>query len=949
MTSIAFVPEAAKAQISQLVGRFERDRRGRDGVASRDQIARGYVIPLFGALGWQTSGDRFLKHVSAPSGVPVDYAFELGGETTFHLAIYPASSSLASVTEARDALAFSYNSGVEWVAITNFSRLHIVNPRWQHHGDWLPLRSLESSEYVDRMRDLWLLSPDAIATGALSDQAAAERPRVPILLPVDQQLLRDIAGWRRELVEVTIQEDRGGASEVDAAAHRLLNQLIFVRCCEDRGIETPRLAVLAQSHTPDPFVSGLADLFGHYARFYDTSLFADDVVCQLSPAAVASIVRRLVGPEAWPVRYDFGTINVDVLGAMYEQYLAYLVEERKRESPPTLIPTVSQVTDVRKARGIYYTPRFLVDHVISRTVDQFVRTHPDDQHLPTVLDMSCGSGSFLVQAARRIASEHPGQSPGVWPTVLLSSIFGVDNDPLAVEASRLNLWLSALRTQDLLPALSDNVQCFDALASRDEWAERFPELFRAGGPDVIVGNPPFVRARRQTGREARSESFDAARGGYDLSSLFLERALQLVRPDGFIGLIMPNRLLRNQATQHLRDVIAKDHLLCELVDFTDQPVFPGIKSYACVVVLHRRPTARTFLFARLQSKAEYPGAQMQAIREERSLYQEDLVVDWTPMPRPSQPWNFVPRDESRIMAAVSEAGTRLADAGMKVFQGLQTGSNSVFIREGEPSSEGLRTRNARNEPTILERECLRPLLRSSEMFAFCLRPATAWLIFPYDQDGNLLTEENLQRFSGVWNYLSTYRQSLAERKGAEVWYAFGRTQAVSMVGHPKIVTPLYSDKARFGWDARGDRAFTSGASGGCGILVPDQYPALAVLALLNSRLMDWYFRRISTMLDAKYSSHEARFLRDLPLLLDSSLLQKLQRPAEEATTVNEAIGVLASAGERIPSYLLEQNDHIVTQIDTQIEDAYGLEPASRALVGNDVLSARPRGTWRSHR
>src|SRR5579862_2970791 len=211
-----------------------------------------------------------------------------------------------------------------------------------------------------------------------------------------------------------------------------------------------------------------------------------------------------------------------------------------------------------------------------------------------VLDMACGSGSFLLGAYQCLLdhcldwySEHKPDSfkkavykdsrDGHWrltieekKRILTTHLFGVDIDHQAVEVTKLSLLLKVLEGETdqsfsmsqlpfgdrALPNLADNIKCGNSLIGQDyfagkmfsdpeelkrvnpfDWMQGFPEAIKAGGFDCIIGNPPYIRI--QTMKEwapleveIYKELFRAGEtGNYDIYVVFVEQGLQLLNPN----------------------------------------------------------------------------------------------------------------------------------------------------------------------------------------------------------------------------------------------------------------------------------------------------------------------------------------------------------------------------------------------------------------------------------
>jgi len=248
------------------------------------------------------------------------------------------------------------------------------------------------------------------------------------------EMLADLGRWRRELFRhLRLHNPACSAAQIDDAVQRLLERLVFIRICEDRGIEKRRLLPLLRH---EDLAAQLNALFREFERVYGGQLFAPHLCEELTGEAAAyeRVIEGLVG------RYDFSAIDADVLGMVYEQYLGRQVGE----------PGDRQAAEShakRKARGIYYTPQPVVRYIVAQTVGHLLQERTGEQTGQLkVLDMACGSGSFLIEAfdvldRYSLSPEVGGGGRGVRSA---DALYGVDLDPHAVEIARLNLLLRAL-------------------------------------------------------------------------------------------------------------------------------------------------------------------------------------------------------------------------------------------------------------------------------------------------------------------------------------------------------------------------------------------------------------------------------------------------------------------------------------------------------------------------
>jgi SAM-dependent methyltransferase len=216
----------------------------------------------------------------------------------------------------------------------------------------------------------------------------------------------------------------------------------------------------------------------------------------------------------------------------------------------------------RKTAGAFYTPAFLVDHLLEETLVPLLG--PGQQ--VRVIDPACGTGAFLVPAARRIA-----EATGLSLADAVGCVHGVDLDPVAVEIARFLLWLEAPSTP--LSVLESLVVEGDGLA-----------LAPDASYDVVVGNPPFLNQLRTA--TTRAEPVEGVGPYTDTSAVFLLRCAGLVREGGRVGLVQPLSVLAARDAAPVREALDRDGSLVSLWA-SDRPVFEGTPVLTCAPVWER--------------------------------------------------------------------------------------------------------------------------------------------------------------------------------------------------------------------------------------------------------------------------------------------------------------------------------------------------------------------------
>jgi hypothetical protein len=326
------------------------------------------------------------------------------------------------------------------------------------------------------------------------------------------------------------------AKDLHEALLRLVYRLLFCFVAEDRGLlldpnapplakqrytnwfSTSRLRKIATrrrgSAHPDLWqalsvvLDGLGTEGGRpelglpgLGGLFDTGP-ADVVIgCQLANEPLLNAIRHLtiVQPAGGgPKRVvDYRNLGAEELGSVYESLLEYV----PRYDPHTRTLTLETTPgNDRKTSGAYYTPSSLIDCLLGTALDPLLdqAERADDPETAllelTICDPACGSGHFLVAAARRIAARlaavraRRDSDGGGEPTVLDEQramhdvvdrcIYGVDLNPMAAELAKVSLWLESVQPGRALSFLNAHIKVGNALLGTT------PTLLTQGIPDT---------------------------------------------------------------------------------------------------------------------------------------------------------------------------------------------------------------------------------------------------------------------------------------------------------------------------------------------------------------------------------------------------------------------------------------------------------------------------------
>ncbi|HEU4943907.1 MAG TPA: N-6 DNA methylase, partial [Solirubrobacterales bacterium] len=342
------------------------------------------------------------------------------------------------------------------------------------------------------------------------------------------------------------------------ATQRILDRIIFLRICEDRTVE--QQIVLRRFARTTGAYDALLTEFRRLDSVYNGALFAPHFSerLELSDEVLQTFIEQLYFPYS-PYRFD--VFGPDLLGGVYERFLGREIDldERRRVK-------LVEKPEVRHAGGVYYTPPWIVEEIVARTIGPLLagRTPRTAEQL-RIVDPACGSGSFLLGVLDyliRWYADYYTAHPTVdrdrhYPTgdgsrkltsdakaaIVQRNIFGADIDPAAVEVAQMSLYLKILEAETsttlherprlfpgpYLPSLSANVRAGNSLLAPDDMPQQllFDEELRRrinpfdwrdpdhgfgavfadrGGFDAVVGNPPYTRS--QVLRRHRREESD---------------------------------------------------------------------------------------------------------------------------------------------------------------------------------------------------------------------------------------------------------------------------------------------------------------------------------------------------------------------------------------------------------------------------------------------------------
>ncbi|MBM4162564.1 MAG: restriction endonuclease subunit M, partial [Ignavibacteria bacterium] len=376
-------------ELPQLVERFDRNIEAyRSGQYNETQLRLEYIDPLFKALGWDVYNERgyaeAYKDVIHEATVKIggvtrapDYSFQIGGKPKFFLeAKRPSASVKDEIGPAYQLRRYAWSAKLPLSILTDFEEFAVYDCRIK------PLKSDSAAtartlilcykEYEEKWEQIAsIFSRDAVLQGSFDRYAESTKVKKGTA-EVDDAFLKEIEAWRESLAKtIALRNPKLTQRELNFAVQRTIDRIIFMRICEDRGIEMyGRLQALLNG---ERVYRRLTELFRRADERYNSGLFhfeaeknrnepPDELTLQLDidDKPLKEILKGLYYPDS---AYEFSVLPADILGQVYEQFLGKVIRLTASHRA-----VVEDKPEVKKAGGVYYTPTYIVDYIVKNTV-----------------------------------------------------------------------------------------------------------------------------------------------------------------------------------------------------------------------------------------------------------------------------------------------------------------------------------------------------------------------------------------------------------------------------------------------------------------------------------------------------------------------------------------------------------------------------------------------------
>lgn len=733
--------------------------------------------------------------------------------------------------------------------VSNFEQFVIYDTRFMpspsQRAD-LGVIQFSMDDYLDRFDTLYEhLWHDNVCSNHLEEMYKVKAVEGDRLL--DGNFMRLLSAFRIKLAKQLMKLNSDiikSESLLNYYVQVILDRIIFIRVCESKGIEEQEKLKTFLSDKKGFWKSFKDSCYMEFYDHYDGAMFERDRLFQkidLNDDAFIDFVNALY----YPYPYCFDVIPVKVIANIYEEFLGkQLVIKNGKIEEITKLEYV-------KTNGAVCTPEHIVDMICKQTIDLSVVKTVDDIFRIKILDPCCGSGVFAISvyellakkmldilrtdksAQRQYGDFFYVQDKNYMLTIngrraiVARCIHGIDCDEAAIEVTKMSLALKIVDGNNplawngigafgnkILHDVHKNVKLGNTLVGTDNrfpakdvteikpfdvWAD-FPEVFvNNNGFSYIVGNPPYVetkhfKAAHPLMHDYLSEKYNSFEGKADLSVLFIEKCIDLLKPNGKLGFIIQRRWFRTDYGRSIRKLVNEGKYLEKLIDFKSTDIFKGRITYVSIMVLSKKKNDFVRYFF-MPSEAET----IKTIFENSCDNGDFETCDFSMLPprEKDEPWSFDSYQIECIKNRLSATCGVLGDyPELAIKDGIQALWKKVYhLTDCQIKGRHIIGKNGFKEIVEIEKAAAKAVIYNREFYPFKKVEPDAYCVFPYEGANNEIIPftKLKKKYPLLSKYLSSNKKRICENVECyegNFWHRFTREHNHALYMVNKIIIPM---------------------------------------------------------------------------------------------------------------------------------------------------------------
>ena len=503
-----------------------------------------------------------------------------------------------------------------------------------------------------------------------------------------------------------------------------------------------------------------------------------------------------------------------------------------------------------------------------------------------ILDPACGSGAFLIQAFDQLHAEYERTNDRVRELrgyaelfdldrkILQENLYGVDLNDEAVHIAKLSLWIKTAVPGKILTSLDHTLRVGNSIVSDKQidarafdWQEEFPVVFHpetgAGGFDVVIGNPPYIRQEFLSPIKPHLQSrFATYDGVADIYVYFYELGMNLLKPGGRLSYVVTNKWMKAGYGEPLRKFFGEKSWVESVVDFGHaKQIFKDADVFPCIIVA-RQPdqgpapqTTRVCSIPREQLRIDDLSVQIQ--REGVEVGRSRLSGEC---------WSLEPGSVSELYEKVHEAGEKLTRfAGVKPLTGIKTALNEAYLIDSSTKEQLIK-----NDQKA--KEIIKPYVRGIDINRWGLEWAGTWMItlkssenypWPWADAGDDAERVFRETYPSVFTFMKEKETQLRKRLDhGRYWWELRSCAYWNVFEQTKIFFQLIQYHPCYALDYQGFFGNNKTA------FIPKN--DLYLLAVLCSPLMWWHNWRYLTHMKDEALAPNPNVMEECPIAFPSA-------------------------------------------------------------------------------
>ncbi|MCX6782030.1 MAG: Eco57I restriction-modification methylase domain-containing protein [Candidatus Magasanikbacteria bacterium] len=451
----------------------------------------------------------------------------------------------------------------------------------------------------------------------------------------------------------------------------------------------------------------------------------------------------------------------------------------------------------------------------------------------------------------------------------------------------------------------------------------FPVVFRGGGFDIVIGNPPYVRQEEFSGiKPVLKEQYgDFFNGRADLYTYFIARGTTLLKERGILSFITSNKFFVRGYGENTRALLTKDISLKKVVNFGELPVFQASVDSAIVLAENTKPKEKDSLdFAQAKT-----GADIKNIHE--FFETKKGTIKLTSLG--SGVWSLQDPEKLTVLNKIkSQKNTLGAYYDGNIFAGLKTGLDGVYVI----------TRSFRDKLINADKKyevVIKPWLRGKDVKKWNPNFHDLWVInlrsssnftWPWSGMSNVVAETIFQsQYPILYDYLIQHKKKISKRSDqGDYWWELRSCAYDDKFNTRKIIYPDCAKEMRATYDE-------TGLYGTLAMYIVSYDPI--IMGILNSKLFDWYSRMTFATFGDPWNGGR--------IIFKTIYMSKVPVPDTKNNT-----GVLIKGGVDKILAITKSSDYLENsakkaevkkyeeQIDKLVYELYDLKPEEIEIVEN---------------